>query len=141
MSLRDDLARVAARDARYAIDVYEFVFATIDHARRLRKRAEAARRTRGRRPRKVGAIRHLTGQDFCLTAKDLAQDLYGRMALTVLRRWGLRSTSDLGNVVYNLIASGDLETHESDARSDFDDVFDFEDELGEAYVMDLSELE
>ena len=37
-----------------------------------------------------------------------------------------RSTSDIGDIVYNLIAAGDLEKTESDSRSDFDNVFDFE---------------
>ena len=40
--------------------------------------------------------------------------------------WGVRSTSDIGDIVYNLIAAGGLERTESDSRSDFDNVFDFE---------------
>lgn len=138
MSFRGDLARVAAGDARYAIDAYEFAFATIDHARRLRSRR--ARRSRGRL-RKSGVLRHITGRDLCLAARDLALDLYGRMALTVLGRWGLRSTSDLGNVVYNLIASGDLEKDERDRREDFDDVFDFATELRDGYEFEFEESE
>ena len=31
------------------------------------------------------------------------------LAATVLEHWGVRSTSDIGNIVYNLIAAGDLE--------------------------------
>ena len=37
----------------------------------------------------------------------------------------IRSTSDIGEIVYNLIASGDLDKTPTDKRSDFDDVFDF----------------
>ena len=44
----------------------------------------------------------------------------------MLDHWGVRSTSDIGDIVYNLIAAGDLEKTPSDSRSDFDDVFDFE---------------
>ena len=47
------------------------------------------------------------------------------MAITVLDEWGIRSTSDIGEIVYNLIASGDLDKTASDKRSDFDNVFDF----------------
>ena len=47
------------------------------------------------------------------------------MAIIVLDQWGIRSTSDIGDIVYNLIASGDLDKTPSDQRSDFDDVFDF----------------
>ena len=44
----------------------------------------------------------------------------------MLDHWGVRSTSDIGEIVYNLIAAGDLEKTPSDSRSDFDHVFDFE---------------
>ena len=44
----------------------------------------------------------------------------------MLAHWGIRSTSDIGEIVYNLIAAGDLEKTPSDSRSDFDNVFDFE---------------
>ena len=43
--------------------------------------------------------------------------------MTVLALWGIRSTSDIGEIVYNLIASGDLEKTPSDSRADFDNVF------------------
>ena len=43
----------------------------------------------------------------------------------MLDQWGIRSTSDIGEIVYNLIASGDLDKTPDDKRSDFDDVFDF----------------
>ncbi len=62
------------------------------------------------------------------------------MALTVLNLWGIRSTSDLGNIVYNLIGSGDLEKTSSDSRADFDDVFDFETALRRDYVLALDEV-
>jgi uncharacterized repeat protein (TIGR04138 family) len=55
----------------------------------------------------------------------LALRQYGLLAAAVLNHWGVRSTSDIGDIVYNLIAAGDLEKTASDSRSDFDDVFDF----------------
>ena len=42
-------------------------------------------------------------------ARRLALRYYGLMAITVLNEWGIRSTSDIGEIVYNLIASGDLD--------------------------------
>ena len=46
--------------------------------------------------------------------------------MTSSSSWGIRSTSDLGEIVYNLIAAGDLEKTPEDARADFDSVFDFD---------------
>ena len=136
MSLRDDLAAVLARDARYPISAYAFVFETLEHTRNLRKKA----RGRGRRGRGPSASRHVSGRDLCEGARDLALKQYGLMAMTVMATWGIHSTSDLGNIVYNLIASGDFEQAPSDRREDFNDVFDFEDALRRGYVLALDEV-
>jgi uncharacterized repeat protein (TIGR04138 family) len=62
----------------------------------------------------------------CEAVRRLALRQYGLLAATVLAHWGIRSTSDVGEIVYNMIATGDLEKTPSDSRSDFDNVFDFE---------------
>ena len=62
------------------------------------------------------------------------------MALTVLRLWGIRSTSDIGEIVYNLIASGDLEKTPTDSRVDFDHVFDFDAAFRRDFVLELDEV-
>ena len=51
---------------------------------------------------------------------------FGLLAATVFGHWGVRSTSDIGDIVYHLIEAGDLEKTPSDSRSDFDNVYDFE---------------
>ena len=45
----------------------------------------------------------------------------------VLGTWGIKSTSDFGDLVYNLIRIEQMRKSESDHREDFDDVYDFED--------------
>jgi uncharacterized repeat protein (TIGR04138 family) len=139
MSLRDDLAGVMARDPRYSIEAYVFVFEALEYTKRLlKKRAQARSRARGK---PVSTTRqHVTGRQLCEGARQLALEQYGLMALTVLNLWGIRATSDLGEVVYNLIASGDLEKTASDARADFDGVFDFETEFHRNYVLILDEV-
>ncbi len=138
MNLRDQLARVIARDSRYTIESYAFVLESLKRARthklqELRKRRD---KDRAARPRKraqsapAGEAEsepagHVTGAELCQAARRLALRYYGLMAITVLNEWGIRSTSDIGEIVFNLIASGDLDKTPSDKRSDFDDVFDF----------------
>ena len=68
---------------------------------------------------------HVTGRELCLAARQLALRHYGSLAMRVLAEWGIASTSDIGEIVYNMIDSGDLDKTPSDKRSDFDDVFDF----------------
>lgn len=142
MSLRDDLAPVLARDPRYTVEAYQFVLQALDHTKTLRRpvagRPQAERVVRQaapKRPRTTTRAEHVTGQELCHGARDLALRQYGLLALTVLGRWGIRSTSDLGEIVYNLIASGDLEKTPQDTRSDFDGVFDFAEAFFLGYRM------
>jgi uncharacterized repeat protein (TIGR04138 family) len=135
MSLRDDLAGVLARDSRYSIHSYIFVFDAIQYTKKLRARAQSRVKARRR-----NASRHVTGKQLCEGACALALAQYGLLAKVVLHQWGIRTTSDLGEIVYNLIASGDLEKTDDDSRTEFDNVFDFEVALRRDYVMALDEV-
>jgi uncharacterized repeat protein (TIGR04138 family) len=131
MSLRNHLPRIIALDPRFCIDAYAFVLEALDHARiqklnALKSRAgggSSRSRARRRGPQGVG---HVTGQELCHAIRTMALSQYGLLAATVLAHWGIRSTSDIGDIVYNMIATGDLERTPTDSRSDFDNVFDFE---------------
>lgn len=142
MSLRNDLAEVLARDPRYPIQAYAFVLEALEATKNHKKKSQARSRPRGSNaPARTSApSRHVTGRELCEGARRLALDHYGLMAITVLALWNIRSTSDLGEIVYNLIASGDLEKTPSDSRADFDDVFSFEDALKRDYVLALDEV-
>jgi uncharacterized repeat protein (TIGR04138 family) len=136
MSLRDELAGVLARDPRYTIHAYAFVFEALEHTKTLKNRT----RPRARRAKGPDLTQHVTGRDLCEGARELAQKQYGLMALAVLAQWGVRSTSDLGNIVYNLIASGDLEKTPTDSRADFEGVYDFETAFRRDYVWTLDDV-
>ncbi len=134
MSLRDDLAGVLARDSRFPLQAYVFIFEAIEFTKRLKDRSKL----RTAKGKKSPAKKHITGQELCEGARRLALRDYGLMAETVLAQWGLRSTSDLGDVVYNLIASGDLEKTPTDRRADFNNVYEFNTAFkeGHAFVLD-----
>ncbi|MGE3821238.1 MAG: Minf_1886 family protein [Isosphaeraceae bacterium] len=138
MSLREHLAGVLAQDPRYTIDAYTFIFEALEYTKRLRNRARTSARKQGRASSVLGT-KHVTGQELCEGARRLALDRYGMMALTVLNLWGLHSTSDFGEIVYHLIASGDLLKTASDSRSDFDDVYDFEEVFRRGFVLALDD--
>lgn len=138
MSLRASLARVLARDPRYPIQAYAFIFEALEYTKRTARRSPTRAQARARSS--SSATRHVTGRQLCEGARRLALESYGLMALTVLKLWGIHSTSDIGEIVYNLIASGDLEKTPSDARSDFDGVFDFEQAFRRDFVLTLDEV-
>jgi len=137
MSLRDDLAGVLARDPRYSIQAYAFVFEALEYTKNLKQRAQARSRSRDKDSART---QHVTGRELCEGARKLALSHYGMMALTVLNLWGLRATSDIGEIVYNLIASGDLKKAPTDSRADFENVYDFETALRRDYVVALDDV-
>jgi uncharacterized repeat protein (TIGR04138 family) len=137
MSLRDDLAGVLSRDPRYSIQAYAFVFEALEFTKNQKKRSQIRSRIRGR---SADQSRHVSPRELCQGARDLALNHYGLLAMTVLNLWGIRSTSDLGEIVFNLIASGDLEKTASDTRADFENVFDFEAALRRDYVVALDDV-
>ena len=154
MSLRDDLVAVLARDHRYTIEAYAFVFEALEHARTTRRenprRAESERadttKIAGRirpgqpRGRQRDDDRHVTGRELCQGARLLATARYGYLAPMVLERWGLTSTGDLGNIVYNLIGTGDMEKTSEDSQADFEGVFDFARAFRDDYSVALDEV-
>lgn len=141
MSLRDALAAAVARDSRYSIQAYAFVLEALEHAKNTTKAKRAHPRARTGRTRSAAAApQHVTGQELCLAARELALRQYGLLALVVLSSWGLHATSDLGEIVYNLIATGDLQKSPEDSRQDFDDVYDFETAFRHDYDFELDSV-
>jgi uncharacterized repeat protein (TIGR04138 family) len=140
MSSRDELARVIANDPRYTLEAYALILESLSQARQFklknaprdrpdaRSAKSSSRKTRpapeaSGKPRVSG---HVNAAELCDTLRKLALRQYGLLAATVLAHWGVRSTSDVGNIVYNMIEARGLEKTESDSRSDFDNLFDFE---------------
>lgn len=75
---------------------------------------------------RLDSPRHITGRELSEGCRDLAIERWGLMARTVLDFWGIRSTRDLGAIVFALVECGVLVKQENDALGDFDGVFDFE---------------
>ena len=69
--------------------------------------------------------RHVTGRELAEGCRHLALRLYGPVARTVLEHWNVRSTGDIGEIVFNLLEVGVLSKDDRDSRHDFEDVFDF----------------
>jgi uncharacterized repeat protein (TIGR04138 family) len=61
-----------------------------------------------------------------IACRDLALDRFGVMARMVLEHWGVRSSSDLGDVVFTLVELELLMSQSTDTRDEFVGVFDFD---------------
>ena len=137
------LGQLLRRDARYKLDAYLFVLEALSFAQESlgmgaepplddlepARAAEPAPRPRVGKPRRKPAERHLTGQELCEAARQYALQQYGLLARTVLGTWGVRSTADLGEIVFNMIEIGQMRKTRKDKREDFHGVYDFDEAL------------
>lgn len=125
------LADLLRRDERYAFDAYVFVFEALRYAQQKRGADDSAAGNVD--PDEEQEERHVTGQELCEAIRDYAVRQYGLMAKSVLNHWGIRSTGDFGEIVFNLIDIGQMRKTDTDRREDFDDVFDFDNGLRNAF--------
>ena len=81
--------------------------------------------------------RHVAPAELVDGIRRAALDQWGFLARTVLESWNVRSTSDFGDLVFNLIHRGLLVAGDEDHRAQFDAVFDFREGLDQAFLDEL----
>lgn len=113
---------IRARAGGYPPQAYDFVREGLAHTAKLVHGGEIGE---GSGPGEDSG-RHVTGQQLCLGLKDYAIEKYGRLARTVLGRWGVRRTEDFGKIVFAMIEAGLMRKTEEDSLEDFQGVFDFD---------------
>ena len=125
------IARLLEEDRRYKFEAYAFIFEALQYAQDvLEMGAESESEPTDEPPEEAETSsdpeRHVTGRDLCEAIRRYATDQYGYMAKTVLNSWGIHKTGDFGEIVFNLIRVGQMRKTPTDARIDFDDIYDFD---------------
>lgn len=105
---------IVKRDARFHPAAYIFLKEALDHT--LKNVMESNQ----------GRARHVSGSELLLGFRELALQQFGPMASTLLCEWGLRSCSDVGDMVFLLIEEQVFGKQDSDTKEDFADVYSFE---------------
>jgi uncharacterized repeat protein (TIGR04138 family) len=127
------LAELLREDKRYQRSAYLFVFDALNYAHSVLELG-GQKGAEGDEPSPTSE-RHLTGQELCEAIRLYALDQYGYMAKVVLDSWGVRTTGDFGEIVFNLIRVGLMRKTDDDRREDFDNVFDFESGLRQSFQI------
>jgi len=112
---------VCDRDKRYKPDSYEFVMQALQFTQKKLKR-----------------VGHVSGKELSEGIRQYALKTYGPMARTVLEYWGIHTTEDFGNIVFNMIAVKLFSQTDDDTLDDFRDVYRFESAFKHV-VSDLSQ--
>ncbi|QDT12853.1 Minf_1886 family protein [Planctomycetes bacterium K23_9] len=113
-------------DTRYKFEAYQFIREALQFAHENMDLPEQEPDVEGDVPFGQPHPKHVTGQQLCHACRKYALDQFGYLARMVLAKWGIESTGDFGELVYNLIRIEQMRKSETDRREDFDDVYDFE---------------
>jgi len=81
----------------------------------------------------AGQPGHVTGQVLCEGLRKLALEKWGRLAMLVLNSWNIKSTRDMGQIVYLLIEHKWMKAQPTDTIDDFNEVFDFKTALKDGF--------
>jgi len=108
--MKKSLEQIAREDARFNHAALRFVYEGLGYT--ARKVAEEPT--------------HVSGQTLCEGLRQLAIQKWGRLALLVLNSWSVRTTRDLGEIVFLMIRQKWMSAQPTDTIEDFDGVFDFQ---------------
>ena len=133
------LLELVKSDTRYKLEAYLFVRDGLSYAQDELQMGCGDEEPEEEGQERMEKERHLTGQQLCDALRHYALDQYGYMAKTVLNSWGLNTTGDFGEVVYNMIREKLMKKSDKDRREDFDDVYDFEEALQRKFDISVPE--
>lgn len=126
MDLEARLEEIAERDERYSPQAYRFVFDALDYVLLQLGRNRA-----------LPGERHVSVSQLLDGIRIYALERFGPLARLVFEYWGIYTTADFGEVVFNLVEGGLLNKQESDHKEDFEDGFDFHETFEEGYVPEI----
>lgn len=106
---------IMQRDPRFHPAAYLFLKEALDHT--LKKVMDS----------NSGMSRHVSGAELLEGFRELALELFGPMASTLLKEWNIHRCSDVGDMVFLLIEEQVFGKQESDTKDDFSDVYRFAD--------------
>ena len=101
----DSFEDIVGRDSRYDARAYALLMDCVNYL--------------------VKENRHASGEDILDEFRERALDQYGPLAYTVLTEWGLSSTEDVGEMMFNLAESGRVGREEGDTPESFAGGYDF----------------
>ena len=121
--LEDGIRKVVIDDPRFHPNSYYFIFESLEYTlSRLNTR------------------RHVTGRELLEGTREFALESFGFLARTVFYEWGITSTENIGEIVFNLVSADLLMRSDADSMSDFRNGFDFEDAFDREFGRRANEI-
>ena len=114
--------QICEKDLRFSSDAYHFVQEGLNHTLKSLKRGGQH------------THRHVSGQELLHCLREFALKEYGPMSKAVLNEWGIKTTDDIGQIVFNLVNASVLGKNDTDSPNDFKNVFTFDDAFVKPFV-------
>ena len=118
------LDQILEKDDRYHRDAYYFIREGLDYTQHKLAKEEEGKESR-----------HISGQELTNGLRQYAIDNFGPMTKALLNEWGVNSTEDFGEIVFNLVENNLLAKTENDSREDFANGFDFDEAFVEPFKV------
>ena len=107
--MKKNLEQVAKEDGRFCAAAIKFVYEGLGYTAK----------------NVASEPKHVNGQTLCEGLRELALEKWGRLAMLVLNTWGIKTTNDLGDIVYLMIRHEWMSAQPNDSVDDFNNVYDF----------------
>lgn len=136
---RDPIVGLLERDKRYKFDAYLFVFDALQFAQQRLDMGKSYAAGEFDEQKEIDdqVEHHVSGQELCEAIRQFALEQYGLVAQCVLAEWGVHSTSDFGEIVFNLIEIQKMKKTDQDRREDFNDVYDFDEAFRQGFEITM----
>lgn len=127
--VRDRVVFVARRDGRYDPAAFFFVNEAVAAAVKWLKSGEMKPRDVSDSRGEDGVNFHISGYELLEAFRRLAKERWGCLARTVLAKWGVTRTDDVGEIVFLMVDDEKLEwkRRDADTKDEFAGVYDFAD--------------
>lgn len=123
------ISRAIERDVRYHPNAYQFVYAALRFTQQCLNRPVTSVAEND--------DAHISGVELLDGIRAFALNQFGLMTRTVFGQWGIRTTDDFGQIVFELIDRGEMSKTDRDRLSDFYDVYDFGDVFDRNYRVEV----
>lgn len=116
------IVTILGRDKRFDPHAFFFLKDSLDYT--LKRAADG----------NSGLSRHVSGGELLEGFRDLALEQFGPMASTLMKEWGIRECSDVGEMVFLLIEEQMFGKQDSDTKEDFHGSYDMQEALTRPFL-------
>ncbi len=113
--------KICDQDLRYRKEAYAFIMQALSYTQKKLKRD-----------------RHVSGEELLEGIKDFLMHQFGPMTMRVLTHWGIKTTEDFGNIIFNLVHNKVLSKTEEDNIHIFRNGYDLEEVFTHGYRQKLA---